>query len=116
MRIDHDLKEATIRFDGTRDAVYAFQELEQLEHAYAVTVHKSQGSEFPVVIMPLMAGGGRFLSRNLLYTALTRAMEKVYFIGQKSSVEYMVANNRIMGRYTTLDYEIRELAEVLGAV
>ena len=116
MRIDHDLKEATVRFDGNRDAVYAFQELEQLEHAYAVTVHKSQGSEFPVVIMPLMAGGGRFLSRNLLYTALTRAMEKVIFIGQRSTVEYMVSNNRILGRYTTLDHEIRELAEVLGAV
>lgn len=115
-RVDHDLKEATVRFDGSRDAVYAFQELEQLEHAYAVTVHKSQGSEFPVVILPLMSGGGRFLSRNLLYTALTRAMEKVIFIGQKSTVEYMVANNRIMGRYTTLDHEIRELAEVLGAV
>ena len=115
-RIDHDLKEATVRFDGNRDAVYAFQELEQLEHAYAVTVHKSQGSEFPVVIMPLMAGGGRFLSRNLLYTALTRAMEKVIFIGQRSTVEYMVSNNRILGRYTTLDHEIRELAEVLGAV
>ena len=116
MRIDHDVKEATVRFDGNRDAVYAFQELEQLEHAYAVTVHKSQGSEFPVVIMPLMAGGGRFLSRNLLYTALTRAMEKVIFIGQRSTVEYMVSNNRILGRYTTLDHEIRELAEVLGAV
>jgi exodeoxyribonuclease V alpha subunit len=116
LRIDHDLKEATIRFDSSRDAVYTFGELEQLEHAYAVTVHKSQGSEFPVVIMPLMAGGGRFLSRNLLYTALTRAMEKVIFIGQRSTVEYMVANNRILGRYTTLDHEIRELAEVLGAV
>jgi exodeoxyribonuclease V alpha subunit len=116
VRIDHDAKEATVRFDGSRDAVYAFAELEQLEHAYAVTVHKSQGSEFPVVIMPLMAGGGRFLSRNLLYTALTRAMEKVIFIGQRSTVEYMVANNRITGRYTTLDHEIRELAEVLGAV
>ncbi len=114
--IDNDLKEATVRFDGNRDAVYTFGELEQLEHAYAVTVHKSQGSEFPVVIMPLMAGGGRFLSRNLLYTALTRAMEKVIFIGQRSTVEYMVSNNRILGRYTTLDHEIKELAEVLGAV
>ena len=116
IRIDNDVKEAVIRFDNSRDAIYAFAELEQIEHAYAVTVHKSQGSEFPVVIMPLMAGGGRFLSRNLLYTALTRAMEKVIIIGQKSTVEYMVANNRVRGRYTTLDHEIRELTEVLGAV
>jgi len=116
LRIENDIKEATIRFDGNRDAVYAFAELEQIEHAYAVTVHKSQGSEFPVVIMPLMAGGGRFLSRNLLYTALTRAMEKVIIIGQKSTVEYMVANNRIRGRYTTLDHEIKDFIEVLGAM
>ncbi len=112
--ISHETKEATVRFDGNRDAVYAFQELEQIEHAYAVTVHKSQGSEFPVVILPLFSGGGRFLSRNLLYTALTRAMEKVIITGQKSTVEYMVANNRILGRYTTLDYELIELEEVLG--
>ena len=116
MRIDHDAKEAVIRFDNSRDATYTFNELEQVEHAYAVTVHKSQGSEFPVVIMPLFSGGGRFLSRNLLYTALTRAMEKVIIIGQKSTVEYMVSNNRIQGRYTTLDYEIKELKEVLGAL
>ena len=116
LRIDNDIKEATIRFDGNRDAIYAFAELEQIEHAYAVTVHKSQGSEFPVVIMPLMAGGGRFLSRNLLYTALTRAMEKVIIIGQKSTVEFMVGNNRIRGRYTTLDHEIRDLTDVLGAM
>lgn len=116
MRIDNDLKEATVRFDSNRDAVYTFGELEQLEHAYAVTVHKSQGSEFPVVILPLMAGGGRFLTRNLLYTALTRAMEKVIIIGQKSTVEFMVQNNRIRGRYTTLDHEIKDFMEVLGAV
>ncbi len=112
--LDLDAKEATIRFDGNRDAVYALHELEQIEHAYAVTVHKSQGSEFPVVIMPLFGAGGRFFSRNLLYTALTRAMEKVVMIGTKSTVEYMVANNRILGRYTTLDHEIKELGEVLG--
>ncbi len=112
--IDTDLKEVTIRFDGNRDATYAYQELEQIEHAYAVTVHKSQGSEFPVVILPLLSGGGRFLSRNLLYTALTRAMEKVVIIGRKESVEAMVANNRILGRYTTLDHELKEIGEILG--
>ncbi|MGI5848488.1 MAG: ATP-dependent RecD-like DNA helicase [Christensenellales bacterium] len=114
--IDNDAKEATIRFDSNREAVYSFHELEQIEHAYAVTVHKSQGSEFPVVILPLFSGGGRFLSRNLLYTALTRAMEKVIIIGQKNTVEYMVANNRILGRYTTLDYEIKEIGEIMGGV
>ena len=112
--IDTDLKEVIIRFDGNRDATYAYQELEQIEHAYAVTVHKSQGSEFPVVILPLLSGGGRFLSRNLLYTALTRAMEKVVIIGRKESVEAMVANNRILGRYTTLDHELKEIGEILG--
>ena len=112
--IDTDLKEVTIRFDGNRDAAYAYPELEQIEHAYAVTVHKSQGSEFPVVILPLLSGGGRFLSRNLFYTALTRAMEKVIIIGRKDSVEAMVQNNRILGRFTTLDHELREIGEILG--
>lgn len=112
--IDTDLKEVVIRFDGNRDATYAYPELEQIEHAYAVTVHKSQGSEFPVVILPLLSGGGRFLSRNLLYTALTRAMEKVIIIGRKESVEAMVQNNRILGRYTTLDHELKEIGEILG--
>lgn len=116
VRIDEDAKEATIRFDGNRDATYHFRELEQIEHAYAVTVHKSQGSEFPVVIMPLFSGGGRFLSRNLLYTALTRAMEKVIIIGQRRTVTYMVGNNRIRGRYTTLDHELIELQDVLGVL
>ena len=114
VRVDTDAKEVTIRFDGNRDAAYAYPELEQIEHAYAVTVHKSQGSEFPVIILPLLSGGGRFLSRNLLYTALTRAMEKVVIIGRRESVEAMVANNRILGRYTTLDHELREIGEVLG--
>jgi len=114
--IDRDAKEAVIRFDGNRDANYTFRELEQVEHAYAVTVHKSQGSEFPVVILPLFGGGGRFLSRNLLYTALTRASEKVIVIGQKSTVEYMVDNNRIRGRYTTLDHALVELRDILGAI
>ena len=114
MSIDTDVREVTIRFDNNRDAAYAYPELEQIEHAYAVTVHKSQGSEFPVVILPLLSGGGRFLSRNLFYTALTRAMEKVIIIGRKEAVEAMVQNNRIMGRYTTLDHELREIGEVLG--
>lgn len=116
ININRDLEEAVIRFDGNRDATYSFRELEQIEHAYAVTVHKSQGSEFPVVILPLFSGGGRFLSRNLLYTALTRAMEKVIIIGYKGTVTYMVENNRIRGRYTTLDHELKELQDVLGTI
>ena len=114
-RIDPRRERGTVCFDGSRDAVYAFAELEQLEHAYAVTVHKSQGSEFPVVTA---ADVGRRapLSATFYTPALTRAVEKVIFIGQKSAVEAMVANNRITGRYTTLDHELRELAEILGAV
>lgn len=99
-----------ILFDGERVAEYEKNELEQLEHAYAITVHKSQGSEFERVILPLCYGANPFLSRNLLYTAVTRAKQKLYIIGYKKTVEHMVANNRVSHRFTALNYEMDKCA------
>lgn len=103
-----DLKEKTlfILFDGDRLAEYDQSELSELEHAYAVTVHKSQGSEFDTVILPLYYGYSDFLTRNLLYTALTRAKRKLIIIGRERTVKNMIANARISHRYTALSYEL----------
>jgi exodeoxyribonuclease V alpha subunit len=114
IKIDHEEKQAMILFDGDRESFYDFNELEQIEHAYAITVHKSQGSEFAAVILPLFYGASPFLTRNLLYTALTRAKEKVVIVGLEKTLEHMVQNNRIQRRYTVLRREIRDIMEFFG--
>lgn len=90
-----------IDFDG-RITEYAFSGLDELEHAYAITVHKSQGSEYPVVILPLYNCAPMLLTRNLLYTAVTRASKMVILVGRKSVLSTMVNNNRHTTRYTGL--------------
>ena len=88
-------------FDG-RIAEYDFQMLEDVEHAYAITVHKSQGSEYPFVVMPIYDAPPMLLTRNLLYTAVTRAQKMVVLAGTKEPLGRMVTNNRITKRYTLL--------------
>ena len=88
-------------FDGRR-ATYPFEQLDQLELAYAVTVHKSQGSEFQAVVMPLLGGFPKLYYRNLLYTAVTRARRLLIMIGSQKVIYQMVENNRRMNRYTCL--------------
>lgn len=90
-----------VSFDG-RLAEYDFSQLDELEHAWAVTVHKSQGSEYPVVILPVFDPPPMLATRNLLYTAITRAKEMVIIVGKNASVCHMVDNNRMAGRYTAL--------------
>ena len=90
-----------INFDS-RIAVYDFAMLDELEHSYAITVHKSQGSEYPIVILPLCTAAPMLLTRNLLYTAVTRAQNMVIIVGRQSTVEEMVNNNRQTERYTGL--------------
>ena len=81
---------------------YEFSMLEDLEHAYAITVHKSQGSEYPIVIIPACSAASMLLSRNLLYTAVTRAENMVIIVGREEVVSEMVENNRQTMRYTGL--------------
>ena len=92
----------TVVFDGERRATYKNPMLEELELAYAVTVHKSQGSEFPVVVMPIFHGVPRLMTRNLLYTAVTRAVKLVVLVGLKSAAETMIGNDYEEKRYSAL--------------
>ena len=99
--IDFVEETVTVNFDE-RIAVYDFTMLDELEHAYAITVHKSQGSEYPVVIIPAYGAPRQLLTRNLLYTAVTRAQEMVIIVGRADIVSAMVDNNRPAKRYTGL--------------
>ena len=100
-RIDPVEKYMEIVFDD-RHVMYDFTGLDELEHAFAVTVHKSQGSEYPVVILPLYAAAPMLLTRNLFYTAITRAQRMVILVGRADIAAQMVQNNRQAMRYTGL--------------
>ena len=99
----------TVRFDEGRTVEYPFQSLDDLELAYAITVHKSQGSEYPAVIMPLLSGPETLFNRNLLYTAVTRAKKCVVILGRREAVSEMENNDRQNARYTGLCSRIREI-------
>lgn len=109
-RVNQGAENLEIRFDD-RHVVYEFNMLEELEMAYAITVHKSQGSEYPIVIFPLGSAPTMLQSRNLLYTAVTRAQSMVILVGREEVIETMVANNRQSMRYTGL---VRWLGEGEG--
>ena len=99
----------TVCFDEDRIVDYPFGELEDLELAYAVTVHKSQGSEYPAVILPLLSGPRGLFNRNLLYTAVTRAKSCVVILGSREAVRTMTGNVRENTRNTGLEDRIHEL-------
>ena len=103
-----------MEFDEARKVKYSFEMTEELEHAYAITVHKSQGSEYPAVILPLLAGPKMLLNRNLLYTAVTRARRCVTVVGSDQTFREMIHNETEQKRYTSLDRRIREMNEING--
>jgi exodeoxyribonuclease V alpha subunit len=92
----------TVCFDDDRMVTYQKTQLDALELAYCLTVHKSQGCEFPVVVMPVVGGPPMLMARNLLYTALTRARRLVVLVGREEVIAQMVANNHVVRRFTTL--------------
>lgn len=92
----------TVRFEDEREAKYHREDLEQLKLAYAISVHKSQGSEFPVTVIAVSAGSYMLLTRNLLYTAVTRAKKMSVIVGSAQNLERMVKNNYTQRRYTML--------------
>ena len=106
--VDPDNSCLTVLFDEEKEVVYESGDLESLEPAYCLSVHKSQGSEFPVVIMPVIGGPPMLLTRNLLYTAMTRARELVVLVGSEEVIRRMVENDHIARRYTTLARRLRE--------
>ena len=82
--------------------------------AYCLSVHKSQGSEFPVVVMPVVGGPPMLLTRNLFYTALTRARQLVVLVGREEVIQAMVQNDHILNRYTTLSQRLKALEPLLN--
>lgn len=114
LRIDSTEQELEVIFDDERVAIYDFTMLDELSLAYAVTVHKSQGSEFPIVILPLISGAPSLMTRNLLYTAVTRAREQVYILGRSRCVYEMAANGQVKKRYSALGAFLQELAPLIG--
>ena len=95
-----------VQFDDGKFVSYSFKQLEELELAYAVTIHKSQGSEYPAVVLPLITGPRMLMTRNLLYTAVTRAKKCVTIVGVEDAVKEMVANNNEVKRHSGLGHMI----------
>lgn len=100
-------KQIKILFDDEKEAWYAFSDMDQIEHAYAITVHKAQGSEFDVVIMVVTQSSAMLLTRNLLYTGLTRAKKLLILIGNDNVVKFMIQNADTKIRNTGLEYKLK---------
>jgi exodeoxyribonuclease V alpha subunit len=105
--IDREAQEVTVSFEG-RHVDYDFSDLDEIVLAYAVSVHKSQGSEYPVIVMPLLTQHYLLLQRNLLYTAITRGKRLVVIIGTKKALGIAIRNNKQQLRYTRLKERLRE--------
>ena len=107
LEINYPAETMCIRFDDDRQAEYGFDQLQDLELAYAMTVHKSQGSEYRAVVVSVLQGSKYLLSRNVLYTALTRARELLILVGSEQAVEQMVQNNLQQRRYSGLKLRLQ---------
>lgn len=106
--IDKDKRTLYVLFDNTKIVSYKYDELDELDHSFCTTIHKSQGSEFPVVVIPITWAPPMLLSRNLLYTAVTRAKKLVVLVGDVKYLEYMIKNNRTNERYSNLAYKLNK--------
>ena len=106
-KIDDLEKQIKVKFDDDKIVWYQYAELDQLEHAYAITVHKAQGSEFDVVIIPISPSAPMLLTRNLLYTGMTRAKKMLIIVGYPSVIEFMVGNTDSKKRNTGLEFKLK---------
>ena len=107
--IDSSGRTLTVEYEEGHVVEYEYSLLEELEPAYAITIHKSQGSEYPAVIIPILSGPPQLLNRNLLYTAVTRAQRSVVILGLEETIHRMVDNDRVNMRHTGLADRIREV-------
>lgn len=106
--IDSNSETLVVEFDECRKVTYEFSTLDELELAYAVTIHKSQGSEYPAVIIPLLSGPRMLFNRNLLYTGVTRAKKSVVLIGSENQIKEMIDNENEQKRFSSLSERIKE--------
>jgi exodeoxyribonuclease V alpha subunit len=106
LRIDTEMQELTITFDG-RSVVFDYSDLDELVLAYAVSVHKAQGSEYPCVVIPLLTQHYILLQRNLLYTAITRGKRLVIVVGSKKALRIAVKNDKTQERFTWLGNRLK---------
>ena len=111
--VNTEINELSVLFDDGRRAVYSYAELDEIVLAYAITIHKSQGSEFKAVIIPIMGGSPLLMNKNLLYTAVTRAKKMVVLIGKSSNIFYMVSNKMSATRNTMLKSFLDKFISVL---
>lgn len=107
--IDEYNEEVVVLFDDDKEVRYPYSLLDELELSYAITIHKSQGSEYPAVVLPLFSGPRVLMNRNLLYTAVTRAKQCVVIVGNGELVGTMIQNNDEQKRYSSLDIRLKEL-------
>ncbi|MEE8835998.1 MAG: ATP-dependent RecD-like DNA helicase [Eubacteriales bacterium] len=114
--IEPDTELLTVAYEEGKIVDYTFNQLDELELAYAVTVHKAQGSEYPAVVIPLLGVPRMLQTRNLLYTAVTRARKCVVLIGDLDTFQYMISNGTEECRYTSLAGRIREMASADSAL
>ncbi|AJA49605.1 RecD/TraA family helicase [Clostridium pasteurianum DSM 525 = ATCC 6013] len=104
-----DRNNLIVIFDNERKVIYENMYLDELDLAYAITIHKSQGSEFPVVIIPIFMGPPLLMNRNLLYTAITRAKKLVVLVGSQKAMQFMINNNKSFNRYSGLKWRIMDI-------
>ena len=109
IKINNEEKQIVVEFDDEKVAWYAYSELDELELAYAITIHKAQGSEFDVVVMAVPPASNMILTRNLLYTGMTRAKKLLVLIGNKKIIEFMINNSEIKKRNTGLKYKLIDM-------
>lgn len=107
--INHFAEEVLVEFDEGRSVTYSFKQLDEIELSYAITIHKSQGSEYPAVVMPLLTGPRMLMNRNLLYTAVTRAKKCVTIVGSDDIFQSMIENESEQKRYSGLTQRILEI-------
>ncbi len=106
-KVDTEERELTVNFDG-REVVYDVTELDELSLAYATTIHKAQGSEYPIVVMPFTMSHYVMLQRNLLYTGVTRAKKILVIIGEKKALSFAIRNETTTARNTKLSQRLKD--------